>query len=320
MIAHGYSNVRAEIEFNYNILSQVIDEIPAIYKAAYKDFMRFSVEEDSFVADGDKEIYLSVLRNFEGEGYRQEYLCEKVGEVFFCSIFSYCESMLKTISQYYDITLKEKIKDSFNEIKKTFRLRYLEDLPITESDSQYVNEFSRLLRNYFIHGNLSDYNLRKLESYIFPEDGIYFYSDSYIRIVNNDFLINALKRIRSFLIDIESAFSAKVAEDFHQMNLAKEIVHQAVVNYPTEYPGLEDEFPPYCSIDAHRLLIKAEQIYLKLANKGNPEAQTLLANLYMVGIEIPDTEKGLYWLDMAVQQGYKLAITMMNEYNNVSSV
>ena len=280
-----------EIEFIYNILSQVIDEIPVMYEASYKEFIRSSEEEASFVADGDKDIYLSILRNFEDESYRQECLSEKIREIFFCSIFSYYESMLKVISQYYNITLKESVKDTFNEINETFRSRYLEDILDNDADKQWINNFSRLLRNHFIHGNLSDNNSRKLESYILYEEGIEFYADSYIRIVNNDFLIKALKKIRSFLIGIESAFSAKVVNDFHQMNLAKEIVLQAVLNSPIQYPGLEDEFPPYCSIEAHRLLLQAELIYLKLANRGNPEAQTLLANLYLVGFEMPDTEK-----------------------------
>ena len=81
-------------------------------------------------------------------------------------------------------------------------------------------------------------------------------------------------------------------------------------------PGLEDEYPPFCSIRIHRLLCEAESLLLNVAKKGNAEAQMLLADLYISAFETPQKKKGFFWLKKAVAQNYLPAIQMLREVNH----
>ena len=62
------------------------------------------------------------------------------------------------------------------------------------------------------------------------------------------------------------------------------------------------------------MLLKAEQLYIPLAKRGNAEAQILLADLYLSAFEIPNKKKGMFWLKKAVILNYKPAKKMMNDF------
>ena len=97
---------------------------------------------------------------------------------------------------------------------------------------------------------------------------------------------------------------------------AKDNIREAINNYPSEMPGLEDEYPPFCSIRIHRLLCEAESLLLNVAKQGNAEAQMLLADLYISAFETPQKKKGFFWLKKAVAQNYLPAIQMLREVNH----
>ena len=105
----------------------------------------------------------------------------------------------------------------------------------------------------------------------------------------------------------------QLSEEQKQLMRAKDIIREAINNYPPEMPGLEDEYPPFCSIRIHRLLSEAESLLLNIAKQGNAEAQMLLADLYISAFETPQTKKGFFWLKKAVAQNYLPAIQMLRE-------
>ena len=107
-----------------------------------------------------------------------------------------------------------------------------------------------------------------------------------------------------------------IKEEQKQLMRAKDIIREAINNYPPEMPGLEDEYPPFCSIRIHRLLCEAESLLLNVAKKGNAEAQMLLADLYISAFETPQKKKGFFWLKKAVAQNYLPAIQMLREVNH----
>lgn len=97
---------------------------------------------------------------------------------------------------------------------------------------------------------------------------------------------------------------------------AKKITRESINNYPQETPGLEDEYPSFCSIRVHRLLCEAEFLLIYVAKRGNAEAQMLLADLYISAFETPQKKKGFFWLKKAVAQKYLPAIQMLREVNH----
>ena len=137
-----------------------------------------------------------------------------------------------------------------------------------------------------------------------------------IIIADNDFLFKALDCFKTILVCVDDAFMQQLSEEQKQLMRAKDIIREAINNYPPEMPGLEDEYPPFCSIRVHRLLCEAESLLIYVAKRGNAEAQMLLADLYISAFETPQKKKGFFWLKKAVAQNYLPAIQMLREIEN----
>ena len=148
------------------------------------------------------------------------------------------------------------------------------------------------------------------------QEHIYNGIANYDIIADNDFLFKALDCFRTILVCVDDAFTQQLSEEQKQLMRAKDIIREAINNYPPEMPGIEDEYPPFCSIRIHRLLCEAESLLLNVAKKGNAEAQMLLADLYISAFETPQKKKGFFWLKKAVAQNYLPAIQMLREVNH----
>lgn len=311
MFSKGYNNLQAIIETQYGILSQLIYDIDNHYQKSLQQFQEEILRISKENSDGDYEVYLSILHSFDDEKERQASLCKEARKILFCSIFSYYESMLNEIARYYEVYSKsQQVKQLYNAIAKEYHIRYSETLDV---DVQEINNFYRLLRNHFMHGSLSDEEVYRTRLYycINATKGVVLYGDWSIDITESTFLVQALESVKKALTIIENAFSEKVSNDWGILKRAKEIVSEAIKLYPPEYPGAENEFPPYCSLKVHTLLVQAEQMYILLAKRENPEAQMLLADLYLSFDEMRNKKKGIFWLKKSVNQGYKPAIQMM---------
>jgi len=70
-------------------------------------------------------------------------------------------------------------------------------------------------------------------------------------------------------------------------------------------PGLEDEYPPSCTLIGHVYLLHAERVLFSFAVKGNKRAMKRLIYLYFQGFELPYKEKGEFWLEMYKSAGGK---------------
>ena len=135
-----------------------------------------------------------------------------------------------------------------------------------------------------------------------------------IDIIDNSFLLKSLNDLRGILVDIEEGFTLKITEEWMTLKRVQEYISEIIKLYPPEYPGLEDEYPPFCSIKVHKLILEAEKECLPLAKRGNVKAQMLLSRLYLNLYEIPNKKRGLVWLRKAANQGYQDAIKMLKNY------
>lgn len=317
MISKGYNEIRYMIEYRYGILSQLISEIDNYYQKTFAQFQKEALDLAKQNSSGDFEVYYTILQDFDSEDERISSLCKEVRKILFCSIFSYYEGCINAIIKYYKIeTEAQQVQKLYDAISRTYEKRYLvNDLDIEANLLDYVNNFCRLLRNYFMHGDLSDNIIKKkLDCYVRNNDGVKLLDNYFIEIESKDFLFKSLDCMKTILIKIESAFCFRVENDRLQLERGKSLVAEAIKLYPSECPGAESEYPSYCSIYVHRLLLKAEQLYIPLAKRGNAEAQMLLADLYLSAFEIPNTKKGMFWLKKAVMQNYKPAIKMMKDF------
>ena len=303
------------IETQYGILSQMIMDIAYRYQVQLKET---EGENDRFAQEnsvGDNDVYHSILNSFNDVDERLSCLMTESRKILFCAIFSYYETMLNEFVQYYKIANKAKLPSKILEtILKAYKTRYGEEITCIEENVAYANSFYRLLRNLFMHGCLSDEKDRcTLFNYAGVINGLKTFGTDTIVITDNDFLFNALDRFKAILICIDDAFMGQFSEEQKRLMMAKDIIREAINNYPPEIPGLEDEYPPFCSIRVHGLLCEAESLLLYAAKRGNAEAQMLLANLYISAFEAPQKKKGLFWLKKAVAQNYLPAIQMLSE-------
>ena len=315
MFAKGYTNIRAMIETQYGILSQMITDIAYRYQAQLKETEE---ENDRFTqenSDRDYDVYHSILNSLSDVEERSYCLTTESRKILFCAISSYYETMLNEIVLYYKIannaTQPAQILDS---ILKAYKIKYGEEITCREENVVYANSIYRLLRNLYMHGSLSKEKDRcTLFNYAGITNGLKTFGIDTIVITDNDFLFKALDCFKSILVCIDDAFMQQLSEEQKQLMRAKDIIREAINNYPPEMPGIEDEYPPFCSIRIHRLLCEAESLLLNVAKQGNAEAQMLLADLYISAFETPQKKKGFFWLKKAVTQNYLPAIQMLRE-------
>lgn len=319
MFAKGYTNIRAMIETQYGILSQMITDIAYRYQVQLKGTEE---ETDRLARDnseGDYDVYHTILNSFNDVEERQSCLMMESRKILFCAIFSYYETMLNEFVLYYKIANNAKQPSKILEsILKTYKTKYGEEITCIKENVAYANSFYRLLRNLYMHGSLSEEKDRcTLFNYAGVTNGLKTYGIDTIVITDNAFLFKALDCFKTILVCIDNAFMKQLSEEQKQLMKAKDIIREAINNYPSETPGLEDEYPPFCSIRVHRLLCEAESLLLCIAKRGNAEAQMLLANLYISAFELPQKNKGLFWLKKAVAQNYSPAKHMLNEIRNI---
>ena len=317
MFAKGYTNIRAMIQTQSGILSQMITDIAYRYQAQLKETEE---ENDRFAqenSDRDYDVYHSILNSLSDVEERSYCLMTESRKILFCAISSYYETMLNEIVLYYKIannaTQPSQILDS---ILKAYKIKYGEEITCREENVVYANSIYRLLRNLYMHGSLSKEKDRcTLFNYAGITNGLKTFGIDTIVITDNDFLFKALDCFKSILVCIDDAFMQQLSEEQKQLMRAKDIIREAINNYPPEMPGIEDEYPPFCSIRIHRLLCEAESLLLNVAKQGNAEAQMLLADLYISAFETPQKKKGFFWLKKAVAQNYLPAIQMLREVN-----
>lgn len=318
MFAKGYTNIRAMIETQYGILSHMITDIAYRYQAQLKEIEE---ENDRFAqenSDRDYDVYHSILNSLSDVEERSYCLMTESRKILFCAISSYYETMLNEIVLYYKIannaTQPSQILDS---ILKAYKIKYGEEITCREENVVYANSIYRLLRNLYMHGSLSKEKDRcTLFNYAGITNGLKTFGIDTIVITDNDFLFKALDCFKSILVCIDDAFMQQLSEEQKQLMRAKVIIREAINNYPPEMPGIEDEYPPFCSIRVHRLLCEAESLLLNVAKQGNAEAQMLLADLYISAFETPQKKKGFFWLKKAVAQNYLPATQMLREVNH----
>ena len=254
MFAKGYTNIRAMIEIQYGILSQMITDIAYRYQA----LLKLTKEEDDRLArdnsDGDYEVYHTILNSFSDVEERSYCLMTESRQILFCAIFSYYETMLNEFVMYYKITNNAKQPSKILEsILKAYKTKYGEEITCIEENVAYANSIYRLLRNLYMHGYLSDEKDRcTLFNYAGITNGLKTFCIDTIVITDNDFLFKSLDCFRAILISIDDAFMSKYSEEQRQLMRAKDIIREAINNYPPEMPGIEDEYPPFCSIRIHR--------------------------------------------------------------------
>ena len=306
------------IETQYGILSQMIMDIAYRYQTQLKETEE---ENDRFAqenSDRDYDVYHSILNSLSDVEERSYCLMTESRKILFCAISSYYETMLNEIVLYYKIannaTQPSQILDS---ILKAYKIKYGEEITCREENVVYANSIYRLLRNLYMHGSLSKEKDRcTLFNYAGITKGLKTFGIDTIVITDNDFLFKALDCFKSILVCIDDAFMKQLSEEQKQLMRAKDIIREAINNYPPEMPGIEDEYPPFCSIRIHRLLCEAESLLLNIAKQGNAEAQMLLADLYISAFETPQKKKGFFWLKKAVAQNYLPAIQMLREVNH----
>jgi hypothetical protein len=215
MIGKARTNIRAEIDAQYEILSQMIEDIADRYQ---EDELRFEKYVDRMAeegSEGDEDIKHTIQRSFDASFEKQYSLTYEARKILFCTIFSYFETMLHGLKDYFKIPVENPkyVNNLVEAIKREYKERYSELFPDYGYTETIICTQYRILRNYFMHGELEkDSDKELLRSYALSESGLRCYEwDKYV-IESNDFLIVALDRINGFLVRIEEAYCKKEKE------------------------------------------------------------------------------------------------------------
>ena len=223
MIGKTRTNIREEIDTQYEILLQMIADIADHYQDEAYRFKEevYKIAEDN--SDGDFNIKSSLLSNYDVPLERRFSLTYEARKILFCSIFSYFESMLYGLIAYFKIPRKKtnQLEQLIDKIAKEYVERYSEPL-IFVGDKNRICDFYRPLRNKYMHGHIGNPSDKvKLRLYIEKEGSINSLS-GYYEIRDNKFLRDSLNRINTFLIGIEEAYCKKEIENHWNNTYYKE--------------------------------------------------------------------------------------------------
>ena len=103
IIGKTYSDIGWEIEHQYEILSQLIDDIAEHY---HDEALAVEKEVDEIYnkySDSDYETFSNVTQGLDEVLDKPYSLCYEARKILFCAIFSYFESMLYGIISFYNI-------------------------------------------------------------------------------------------------------------------------------------------------------------------------------------------------------------------------
>ena len=205
------SNHRAEIEDQYSILSQMIEEISFQFKERLEKINHIAKEDADEQSEGEYEIYSSVINSYLHEIERSESMCLQARQILFCSIYAYYETMLNRIICYHKVHATcldlNDAKSMVTRICEEYKTKT--EIDIQLENEEFVNDYCRLLRNHFMHGVLIKENKRlKLKELANKYGGIKYDMDSYAEITDHLFLKKASLFIYKILLDIDDAFSS----------------------------------------------------------------------------------------------------------------
>ena len=203
MIGKTRTNIRAEIDTQYEILSQMIEDIAVHYQEEVHDFeqkVNTIAEEDS---RGDYEIKSSILKSFDEAQERYSLMLYEARKILFCSIFSYLESMLYGLASYFKIPIGK--TNQVGQIIEKIVEMSTEKLALS-SNKDIICDFYRPLRNKYMHGHLGSENDKRSLQYYADKDERIGTLSGYFEITDNAFLWDALNRVNTFLICIEDTY------------------------------------------------------------------------------------------------------------------
>ena len=211
MISKGFSTMRAAIEIQYGILSQMICDISSHYQKELQKIQNEAQHIAKENSDGDYEIYLSILHSFTDIEDIHIELLKESRKIVFCAIFSYYETMLNEFLRHYKISSNARqVGQIFDCILQTYKDRFSGyEIHISNEYILYLNQFCRLLRNFYMHGILSNDNDKyALWGSVEKMDGIEINSNTII-IQADRFLFNTLDIARNILVNINNSFERK---------------------------------------------------------------------------------------------------------------
>ena len=205
--------IRAEIDTQYEILSQMIEDIADRYQEEALRFEQYIDKVAEEGSDGDRDIKFSIQRSFDNSLEKQYSLTFEARKILFCAIFSYFESMLYGLIGYYMIPRgrTNQVGQLIDKIGEEYLRRYSKALSFT-SDTNVLSNFYRPLRNMYMHGHIGNPNDKKnLRSYLEKENRVDLVS-GYCEIKSNTFLIDTLNIVNNCLVEIEEAYCKKERE------------------------------------------------------------------------------------------------------------
>lgn len=203
MIGKTRTNIRAEIDTQYEILSQMIEDIADHYQEEALRFEKYIdrvAEEDS---EGDNDIKFSIQRSFDDSLEKQYSLTFEARKIMFCAIFSYFESMLYGLASYFKIPIGK--TNQVGQIIEKIVEMSTEKLDFS-SNKDIICDFYRPLRNKYMHGHLGSENDKRSLQYYADKDERIGTLSGYFEITDNAFLWDALNRVNTFLICIEDTY------------------------------------------------------------------------------------------------------------------
>jgi hypothetical protein len=210
MIGKARTNVRAEIDTQYEILLQMIEDVADHYQEEADSFEQYIYKMTNDNSDGDCDIKHSILRSFDESIEKQFSLSSEARKIMFCAIFSYCESMLYEIISYFKIPRKRanQIEQLIDKITKEYDKRYAEIINLP--NDRIICDFYRPLRNLYMHGQIDSVKEREYLRLFSEQDKRVSFPGC--EITDNYFLTDSLNIINNFLVFIEDAYCKKEKE------------------------------------------------------------------------------------------------------------
>lgn len=220
IIGKTYSNIGWEIENQYEILSQMIDDIAKHYQDEALAVQKEVDEIYNKYSDSDYETFSNETQGLDEVLEKPYSLCFEARKILFCAIFSYFETMLYGLILFYKIPIggTNQIGQLIDKIKKEYDNRYGGCMLISESARQTICDCYRPLRNYYMHGSLNSSNDRTLlQTYAKSEGCINDGLGGHYEIKDNVFLRETLGITKDFLVSIDETYGDK-AREFCKLN------------------------------------------------------------------------------------------------------
>ena len=208
-IAHGRSDLHAEIEDLFFALERMVDEVPELIRKSFQEIDNHIQEEARQLGEGDKEVESSTYNTLYGlygmDG--KEVMTDNLYKAIAVAIYNTYEMSVGTVAKLMKCVLPK--RPTLKQYAECLEMQYNLILK-PQSDVQEIFEIYREFRNLIAHNLYDPEEVKRIKELLQDRPGIFFTEDAMV-IKSPKYLLESIEQMRNIMVELVVEFQKRQA-------------------------------------------------------------------------------------------------------------